>query len=61
VGRQYAGTVGKVDNSQVGVYVSLVNCTSASRINGRIFLPKAWTEDIERCEESKDTDRIQNI
>lgn len=53
VGRQYAGVIGKVDNSQVGVYASLVNSTSASIINERIFLPKSWTNDIERCEEAK--------
>jgi SRSO17 transposase len=53
VGRQYAGVIGKVDNSQVGVYASLVNSTSASIINERIFLPKSWTKDIERCEEAK--------
>lgn len=53
VGRQYAGVIGKVDNSQVGVYASLVNHTSASIINERIFLPEAWTTDIKRCEEAK--------
>lgn len=53
VGRQYAGVIGKVDNCQVGVYASLVNDKSSTIINERIFLPKAWTEDIGRCEEAK--------
>lgn len=53
VGSQYAGVAGKVDNCQVGVYVSLVNHTAASIINERIFLPKKWAEDNERCEEAK--------
>ncbi len=53
VSRQYAGVIGKVDNCQVGVYSSLVNGTSASIINERIFLPKTWTNDNERCEEAK--------
>lgn len=52
VGRQYAGVIGKVDNCQVGVYASLVNCTSASIINERIFLPKSWTTDTKRCDEA---------
>ena len=51
--RQYAGVIGKVDNSQVGVYASLVNGPSASIINERIFLPKSWTKDSSRCEEAK--------
>lgn len=53
VGRQYAGVIGKVDNSQVGVYASLVNGTSASIINERIFLPESWTNDSSRCDEAK--------
>lgn len=53
VGRQYAGVIGKVDNSQVGVYASLVNGTSASIINERIFLPESWTKDNDRCEDAK--------
>lgn len=53
VHRQYAGVIGKVDNCQVGVYASLVNKTSASIINERIFLPKAWAESAQRCEEAK--------
>ena len=53
VGRQDAGVNGKVDNSKVGVYASLVNGTSSSIINERIFLPESWTNDNERCEEAK--------
>ena len=49
VSRQYAGVAGKVDNCQVGVYLSLCNDTSATRINERLFLPESWTEDAERC------------
>jgi SRSO17 transposase len=53
VGRQYAGVIGKVDNAQVGVYTSLINGTSASIINERIFLPESWTKDQPRCDEAK--------
>lgn len=53
VSRQYAGVIGKVDNCQVGVYSSLVNHTSASIINERIFLPQSWTKNPDRCNEAK--------
>lgn len=53
VARQYAGVIGKVDNCQVGVYASLVNHTSSTIINERIFLPKSWTQDDRRCQEAK--------
>jgi len=52
VARQYAGVIGKVDNSQVGVYCSLVNGSEATIINERIFLPKKWIEDVKRCDEA---------
>lgn len=41
VSRQYAGVIGKVDNSQVGVYASLVNGASASIINEKDFLTRS--------------------
>ena len=52
VARQYAGVIGKVDNCQVGVYASLVNGSDATIINERIFIPKKWIEDPERCEDA---------
>jgi len=49
VSRQYAGSVGKVDNCQVGVYASLVNGKRCTLINERLFLPSCWTDDETRC------------
>lgn len=48
VSRQYAGSVGKVDNSQVAVYLSLCNNKRSSLIDEALFLPKEWTNDKER-------------
>ena len=52
VSRQYAGVIGKVDNSQVGVYSSLVNEKYATIINERLFLPKSWINDSKRCKKA---------
>lgn len=52
VSRQYAGIVGKVDNSQVGVYGSLVNEKYATIINQRLFLPQSWTDNPSRCQKA---------
>jgi SRSO17 transposase len=49
VARQYAGTVGKVDNCQVGVYLSLCAGKYATLTNYKLYLPKEWTNDKERC------------
>lgn len=48
VSRQYAGTVGKVDNCQVAVYLSLCNDKRSSLIDEALFLPKEWVENKER-------------
>jgi SRSO17 transposase len=52
VARQYAGVLGKVENCQVGVYVSLVCNTHSSLINERLFLPTSWTSDPKRCDKA---------
>lgn len=42
VARQYCGSVGKVANSQVGVYLGYVSSKGYSVIDGRPFLPEQW-------------------
>lgn len=43
--RQYNGRQGKVDNCQVGVFLSVVKGTFSSWIDGEIFLPERWFAD----------------
>lgn len=52
VSRQYAGSVGKVDNCQVGVYASLCNHTFATLIHEKLFLPESWAQDAARCKQA---------
>jgi SRSO17 transposase len=49
VGRQYNGRLGKTDNCQVGVYAALAQGTRATLVGARLFLPKEWVNDPERC------------
>jgi SRSO17 transposase len=53
VAKQYAGVAGKVENCQVGVYSSLVNDTSTTIINERLFLPKKWILSKEKCDKAE--------
>jgi SRSO17 transposase len=50
VSRQWAGTSGKVDNCQVGVFAVLGHGIYATPIDCRLHLPENWVEDPERCE-----------
>ena len=52
VGWQYCGNVGKTANSQVTVVGSLSNGDFSSLVDARLYLPKDWTENKDRCEEA---------
>ena len=52
VKRQYSGTLGRVDNCQVGVFANLCSTKGHTFIDRRIFLPEEWIEDNERREEA---------
>jgi SRSO17 transposase len=49
VARQYLGNLGKVENGQVGVFVSLSQGDKVGIIDARLYLPEAWIADAERC------------
>jgi SRSO17 transposase len=50
VGRQWCGRFGKIDNCQVGVFAALGCDRRVTLIDERLYLPKQWSEDPERCE-----------
>ena len=50
VGHQYCGNLGKTSNSQVAVYGALASDNLVSIIDTRLYLPKSWTDDAERCD-----------
>lgn len=52
VGRQYCGNLGKVDNCQVGVYLGYTDGVDRLLLDKRLYLPKYWIEDPNRCEEA---------
>lgn len=45
VAPQYCGSVGKVTNSQVGVYLGYVSRQGYTLADSRLFLPEAWFDD----------------
>jgi len=49
VQRQYSGTAGRIENSQVGVFLSYASVRGRALIDRRIYLPKSWTGDRPRC------------
>ncbi|HUI90123.1 MAG TPA: IS701 family transposase [Anaerolineales bacterium] len=45
VARQYCGSVGKVANGQVGVYLGYVSSKGYSLVEGQLFMPKEWFDE----------------
>lgn len=61
VARQYSGTLGRVDNCQVGVSISAATDRASCPINWRIFLPEAWDQDAERRAKAHVPDAITHV
>lgn len=55
VARQYCGSIGKVENSQVGVFAAYASKFGYTLVDKRLYVPKAWfdsehKEKREKCE-----------
>jgi len=48
VARQYCGELGKIENCQVLVSLSVANEVAALPVAARLYLPEAWADDPER-------------
>jgi SRSO17 transposase len=49
VARQYSGTAGRIENSQIGVFLAYASPRGRALIDRELYLPKEWTDDRERC------------
>jgi SRSO17 transposase len=52
VARQYSGTVGKVENCQIGVFLGYASPLGPALLDRELYLPKEWTDDPERCRQA---------
>jgi SRSO17 transposase len=50
VARQYTGTAGRIENAQVGVFLTYSTAAGRTFLDRELYLPKSWTEDRGRCE-----------
>jgi len=61
VGRQYCGTIGKVDNCQVGVFAAYTSAYGYALVDKRLYIPEQWFSDdyLEKREKCKLPDNIK--
>jgi SRSO17 transposase len=52
VAQQDAGTVGKLENAQVGVYLAHASPQGTAFLDRALYLPQEWTEDPARCQQA---------
>lgn len=49
VQRQYSGTAGRIENCQIGVFLTYASQGNQTLVDRELYLPKSWTQDPERC------------
>ena len=52
VKRQYSGTAGRIENCQIGVFLSYAGNKGHCPIDRRLYMPQEWMEDAERCKKA---------
>jgi SRSO17 transposase len=50
VARQYSGTAGRVENCQIGVFLTYAGPQGHVMLDRELYLPKEWTNDEARCQ-----------
>jgi SRSO17 transposase len=58
VARQYSGTAGRRENSQVGVFLLYARAKGAAFLDRALYLPEEWTADRVRCREAGIPDEV---
>lgn len=59
VQRQYTGTAGRIENSQVAVYLTYATAAGHAFIDRALYLPKSWTADRDRCAAAGISENVQ--
>jgi SRSO17 transposase len=59
VARQYSGTAGRRENSQVGVFLLYASKSGAAFIDRALYVPEEWTADRVRCREAGIPDEVE--
>ncbi|QIQ04491.1 IS701 family transposase [Streptomyces liangshanensis] len=49
VQRQYTGTAGRIENSQVAVYLVYAGARGRAAVDRALYIPRSWTYDPDRC------------
>ena len=52
VQRQYSGTAGRIENCQIGVFLTYATAQGRALLDRELYLPRVWADDLERRREA---------
>jgi SRSO17 transposase len=58
VQRQYSGTAGRIENCQVGVFLSYASRSGRALVDRELYLPKEWAADAARRAEARVPEQV---
>jgi len=61
VAPQYSGTVGKIANCQIGVFLAYATAAGPVLLDRELYLPAEWANDPERCQEAEIPEGVTSI
>lgn len=59
VQRQYSGTAGRIENSQIAVFLALLGSKGRALIDRELYLPKSWCKDSSRRSEASIPEEVR--
>lgn len=61
VQRQYSGTAGRVENCQIGVFLTYAGSGGHALIDRELYLPESWISDRDRCRQAGIPDEVEFV
>lgn len=59
VKRQYSGTAGRIENSQIGVFLAYASRHGHAFVDRALYLPEEWSNDRQRCRRAGIPDEVE--
>jgi SRSO17 transposase len=59
VQRQYSGTAGRIENSQIGVFLCYAGNGGSAFIDRELYMPQGWIDDRSRCQAAGVPDAVK--
>jgi len=59
VKRQYSGTAGRIENCQIGVFLTYASSKGYSPIDRKLYMPQEWMDDPERCKGTRVPENVE--